>query len=416
MVSARLISVGDELLIGRTVDTNASATQRRLLAYGVRVRGVAVVPDRAEAIAAALDAAADARLVILTGGLGPTPDDLTVASVAAWAGSPLEDDAGVEAALRRWAEGRGVPFGPHLAGQARRPVGFRSLINPAGTAPALVGEARGRVCVLLPGPPSEIAALWPAVETELAARGLLAAAPSTVIRRTCTLPEPEVARRTAPLRDRWPHALWSWWLTRWGVDVQVAAADAAGLDPELGPALDAVLGDRVYARDMAELNDVTVAALRERGATLAVAESCTGGMIGAAITDVSGSSAVFLGGLLTYADAAKGDLLDVPADVLAAHGAVSSPVAAAMAAGARRRLGADYALSVTGIAGPDGGSDDKPVGTTWIGLAAPGGVWTGVHRFRSFRERNRQLAVSHALDALRRHLLTDADPWAGPPA
>lgn len=413
---ARIVSIGDELLCGRTVDTNASATQRRLLAHGVAVTGVHVVPDRAADIASALDAAPRGSLVVLTGGLGPTPDDLSVAAVADWAELPLEADAGVEAALRAWALARGVPFRANLADQALRPAGFRALVNPAGTAPALVGEARGRTCVLLPGPPAEVAALWPAVEAELVARGLLAAAHDRQLRRTCGLPEPEVARRTTPLRDRWPDALWSWWLTRWGVDVQVAAVGAGALPAELGPALDAALGTHVYADSLTDLNAVAVAALRESGRTLATAESCTGGLIGAAVTDVPGASAVYLGGVQSYADAAKRDLLGVPPALLAAHGAVSGPVAAAMAAGARDRLGADYALAVTGIAGPDGGSEEKPVGTTWIALAAPDAVWTGCHRFRSFRERNRELAVSHALDALRRHLGGGGDPWAAPPA
>lgn len=415
-MSARLVSVGDELLNGRTVDTNAGDTQRRLLARGVPVTGVAVVPDRPDAIAAALDATPAGSLVVLTGGLGPTPDDLTVAALAAWAGLALEEDAEAAAALRARAAARGLDYGPHLAKQALRPVGFRALINPAGTAPALVGEAGGRLCVLLPGPPPEIAALWPGVEAELAARGILADAHACVLRRTCALSEPEVSRRTESLRKRWPDALWSWWLTRWGVDVQAAAAGPDALPPELGPALDAALGDGVYADRLEGLNDVVVAALRDRGATLAVAESCTGGLLGAAITDVPGASEVFLGGVLSYADAAKRALLDVPADLLATHGAVSGPVAEAMAAGARRRLGADFALAATGIAGPGGGTDAKPVGTTWLALAGPDGVWSGRRRFRSFRERNRQLAVSHALDALRRHLREGRDPWAEPGA
>jgi nicotinamide-nucleotide amidase len=205
---------------------------------------------------------------------------------------------------------------------------------------------------------------------------------------------------------------WSWWLTRWGVDVQVTALTDDPLPPALAEALDSALGDHVYAEDMTDLNAVVVNALSAKGWTMAVAESCTGGLIGAAITDVEGASAVFNGGALTYANSAKTNVLNVSEGLLAEHGAVSSPVAEAMATGARSLLGCDVALSVTGIAGPDGGSDDKPVGTTCIGLASPHGVWSKRLRFRSFRGRNRELAVSHALDAMRRYLASSTTPWS----
>ncbi len=412
MVSARIISIGDELLCGRTIDTNASRTQRRLLAHGITVGGVAVVPDTPQAIAEALAATPVSALVVITGGLGPTPDDLTVAAVAAWAEVALANDAGIERDLRALAANRGFPYGPNLAKQALVPSGFLALKNPAGTAPGLVGQAKERLLVLLPGVPAEVDALWPLVEAELVNRKILGTERSRVLRRTCGLSEPEVDRRTDPVRKQWPKLAWSWWLTRWGVDVQVSALTDEPLPSALADALDAVLGGHVYARDMTDLNAVVVDALSARGWTMAVAESCTGGLIGAAVTDVVGASSVFTGGALTYANSAKTDVLNVPEDLLKEYGAVSEPVAQAMATGACSLLGCDVALSVTGIAGPDGGSEDKPVGTTCIGLASPLGVWSRRLRFRSFRGRNRELAVSHALDAMRRHLASGISPWS----
>ena len=411
MVSARIISIGDELLCGRTVDTNASRTQRRLLAHGVPVHGVAVVPDTPEAIAVALDAVPEGSLVVMTGGLGPTPDDLTVDAVAAWSKLVLEVHLPTDIILRERAADRGIPFGPNMVKQTLVPVGFEALNNPAGTAPGLIGDALGRLLVLLPGVPIEVDALWPQVEQALIRRGVFGDAAPRVLRRTCGLSEPEVDRRTAPFKEMYPDLIWSWWLTRWGVDVQVSTAGKQMLPQELCARLDAVLGEHVFAVDMIELNDVVVRNLQDRGWTLALAESCTGGLVGGAITDVPGASSVFLGGAVSYADMVKSRFLDVPQDLLGEHGAVSEPVARAMAVGARSLFGSDVAMSVTGIAGPDGGTPGKPVGTTCIGLASPFGVWSHRLRFQSFRIRNRELAVAHVLDALRRHLASGRSPW-----
>lgn len=410
---ARIVSIGDELLCGRTVDTNAHDTQVRLLRRGVPVIGVEVVLDTDAAIAAALERTVDVDLVVVTGGLGPTPDDLTVDAVCAWAGLATAPDTDIERHLRDLAAARGFPFGPHMEKQCRVPEGFTPLINPAGTAPGLVGPARGRTVVLLPGVPSEVAALWPSVEEELERAGLLGPPPAAVLRRTAGLSEPALAADTAPVRDRWPDLSWSWWLTRWGVDVQAAAAPGTEPPQELGAVLDDVLGDQVYSRELTDLNTVVLGLLEARGLTVAVAESCTGGLVGASLTDEPGSSSVFRGGILAYADDVKRDRLCVPAELLAAHGAVSGPVAEAMAAGAREAVGADIAVSVTGIAGPGGGTDAKPVGTTWFGLSSADGCWSSTLRFRSHRDRNRRLAVAQSLDALRRHLESGGDPWAG---
>jgi nicotinamide-nucleotide amidase len=398
----RLIAVGDELLAGRTSDTNSTAVQRALR---VPVQGIAVVGDQQAAIVAALAATELGAVVIVYGGLGSTADDLTREAIAAWAGVPLDVDDDLAVELAEQARRRGFAVCAATFRQAEVPRGLTPVRNPVGSAPGLVGELGGRWLAVLPGVPAELQGLLPLVRERLAAAGVLPAPPASRLWRVAQMAEMPVARLCEPVRERHPGLGWSWWLVKWGIDVQVSthiggetALDAAAAE------LDDILGERVYAREMVSLPRVVLAVLVARGQTLAVAESCTGGLLGAAVTGEPGSSAAFLGGVLTYADAAKRDLAGVDEDLLDAHGAVSREVAAAMARGARERLGADHALAVTGIAGPDGGTAAKPVGTTWIALAGPDGVHAGCYRFTADRARNRALAVNAALDALRRSL------------
>lgn len=413
---AWVLSVGDELLCGRTVDTNAGEIQRELAARGVAVGRVSVVPDDRDAIAAALSETPAGALVLVTGGLGPTGDDLTREAVANWAGAPLEPDPDIAAAFRERCRRRGVKCSEGLLRQAMAPRGMRALANPVGTAPALVGELGGRRLALMPGVPAEMRALLPGVLDALGARPGDSAAPPSLRLRTAQIFESVLAGICAPIRAAHPGTRWSWWLSPWGVDVQVGAASAGPQDAaEFAAAageLRSALGTAVYAENGVGLPEVVQDLLVADGGTLAVAESCTGGMLGAAVTGVPGSSAVFLGGILSYADRIKESLLGVEPGVLAEHGAVSGECALQMASGCREALAGDYALAVTGIAGPDGGTPAKPVGTTWIALASPSGVWARAYRFPAGRERNRILTVAAALDSLRRHL---QDPGRGSP-
>jgi len=401
-VSVRLIAVGDELLIGRTSDTNSTAVQRAL---GVPAAGVQVVNDEPQAIVAALRATEPGAVVLVYGGLGSTADDLTRDAIAAWAGVPLDVDDDLAAELAERARERGFAVCAATFKQAQVPRGLTPVRNPVGSAPALVGELGGRWLAVLPGVPAELRGLLPLVRERLVTAGVLPAPPASRLWRVAQMAEMPVARLCEPVRERHPGLGWSWWLVEWGVDVGIsapaggeAALDAAGAE------LDDILAERVYARELVTLPRVVLEALVARGQTLAVAESMTGGKLGAAITGEAGSSAAFLGGVLTYANTAKRDLAGVGEEVLAEHGAVSRQVAEAMARGARARLGADHALAVTGIAGPDGGTAVRPVGTTWIALAGPDGVHAGCYRFTADRARNRALAVNAALDALRRSL------------
>ncbi len=401
----RIISIGDELLEGRTSDTNSTRIQRALGRHDVTVRDIVVVPDREDAIGGALDRTEPGDIVFVTGGLGSTRDDLTREALSAWAGVPLHFREDVAAWIADRRQRRGFPRLVEGDKQALVPAGCEAVPNPVGSAPGLVGVLHGRRVAVLPGVPAEMQALLPDVLAVLTRLGALPAARETRLWRTAQVAELPVARLTEPVRAMFPHLTWSWWLVEWGVDVRIGGE--VGQESDLDAAaheLDRILGDTVYAREMIDLTRVIQDLMIHRGQTLAVAESCTGGLLGAAITAQDGSSAYCLGGVLSYANSVKQDLLMVdPAD-LERHGAVSRPVAEQMARGARVRTGADYALAVTGVAGPGGGTDEKPVGTTWIALAGPESVVSAMYRYTGDRERNRRLATAGALDMLRRVL------------
>ncbi len=409
------IAVGDELLAGRTAETNSRDIQRALARHVVGVRRVTVVPDDPGAIAAALTATEPGGIVFLTGGLGSTPDDLTRQAVADWAGVTLATAPEVLARLEDRCRRRGVPCGDWLLKQAQVPVGLTPLENRAGSAPGLIGRLADRTLVILPGVPSELRALLPGALAWLQAEGLLPPASPALLLRTAQVAETVLVDRCRPVIGANPGLHWSWFLVTWGVDILVTLPggrdDPARLAP-LEQDLRERLGRVVYATEAKDLTTVIQEKMIALGKTLAVAESCTAGLLGARLTDNPGSSTFFRGGVMAYADPVKRDLLGVPADVLASEGAVSRRTAAAMATGCRERLETDFALAVTGIAGPDGGTEAKPVGTTWIAVAAGEEVFTGCYRFPGSRRRNRQLTVAAALDTLRR--LLETGPGEGP--
>lgn len=417
LVTVRIIAVGDELLEGRTADTNSGRIQRALGSHAVQTAGIQVVPDDEKAMAQALDRTEPGDLVFVTGGLGSTPDDLTRDVVARWAGVSLAEDPQVRAALEeRWRR-RGVPVSPGVTRQCQLPLGMTALANPVGSAPGLVGRLGGRTLVLLPGVPQELTGLLPLVTRWLAEQDLLPAPRPTLLWRTAQIAELTVVKLLAEVQQSHPGLIWSWWLTDWGVDVRAAVAprdlQAALVLEEAGREVDRILGHLVYNRSLISLPETIQQIMLERGQTLAVAESCTAGLLGARFTDAAGSSGFFRGGILAYADEVKRELLGVPAADLADHGAVSREVVLAMARGVRSRLDTDYALAVSGISGPDGGSEEKPVGTTWVAVAGRDHAWAGRYRFPGDRERNRMLTVAAAADTLRRVLEFGEEraPW-----
>jgi nicotinamide-nucleotide amidase len=413
----RIIAVGDELLEGRTADTNSRRIQRALGSHAVQVAGIEVVPDTFAAISAALERTAAGDLVFMTGGLGSTPDDLTRDAVAGWGGLTLAEDSSVRAALeKRWRK-RGMKSSPGIVRQCQVPEGMTPVTNPVGSAPGLVGLVNGRILVMLPGVPAEMAGLLPLVVVWLNGEGYLPPERQTLLWRTAQAPELAIVRRCRKFVDAFPHLAWSWWLTDWGVDVRVAGS---GSDAQVTTDLQEVdrllgkeLGQLVYNRQMKTLPATIQSIMLARKQTLAVAESCTAGMIGARLTDEPGSSGFFRGGVMAYADEVKQSLLAVPHQVLQDQGAVSEETVRHMAEGCRRSLGTDYGVAVSGISGPDGGTEEKPVGTTWIAVATPSGVFAGHYRFPADRDRNRLLTVAAALDSLRKILESgdDVSPW-----
>jgi nicotinamide-nucleotide amidase len=402
-MKAAILSIGDELILGQTQDTNARWLGARLADRGVPCVQFRVVPDDLAAQAAALrELAAVAQVVIVTGGLGPTDDDLTreALRVAMGDANPLVLDAPSLEALDRWFTHRGRSMPDINRRQAMRPSGAECLRNDFGTAPGLRGTVGGATIVCLPGPPREMEPMFDQFVLPLLPKQAM----TTGVVHAFGQGESFLAERLGDRMHRDRNPLVGTTASGSVVSARVrgrdAAAEPAAMQTELA-AIEALWKPFAFGRGTTTLAGALGAALRERGLTMALAESCTGGLAGSLVTAESGSSAWFMGGLMTYANEAKRDLCGVPEALIAEHGAVSAPVAAALARGARERLRADWAASITGVAGPNGGSDAKPVGTVYIGVSGPD--FESVRRFRYPGERAivRDRAAKTALVLLR---------------
>ncbi|HEX2095550.1 MAG TPA: competence/damage-inducible protein A [Longimicrobiaceae bacterium] len=416
---AALLAIGDEIVSGLTLDTNSGFLAEQLRAIGVEPVAGFSAPDDERAIARAFERALEeADVAISTGGLGPTSDDLTTATVARMAGRALRLDEPSLQIIEGRFRARGIEMSPNNRKQALFPEGSTIVPNPLGTAPGFICPvARGgaiRHVVCLPGVPSEMRRMT--VETVVPwLEGLRPGRRfASRVFSTFGLPEsrvdellagvifPEEAR--VAYRAAFPK-------------IQVRLTVSGGPEEELEGHLDELerrvrerLGDHVYAVGDEGMEETVGKLLRERGLTLAVAESCTGGLIGHRITEVPGSSAYFLLGVVTYANEAKERILGVCPETLEVHGAVSTRTAEEMAIGARRISRADLGLATTGIAGPGGGTPEKPVGTVCVALAWEEGVWS---RRYDLGERSRDwvkgMTAQIALDRVRRHLLEPAE-------
>ncbi|HEX6989139.1 MAG TPA: competence/damage-inducible protein A, partial [Bacillota bacterium] len=363
-MKAELVCIGTELLLGETLNTNAQYLGQHLADLGIDVYRRAVVGDNlARAQEAVAQALARADVVLTTGGLGPTMDDVTREVIAAVTGRPLRRDPALAAALASDLEARGLAVTETQLRQALLPEGAEALPNPYGTAPGIWVEVDGRVVCALPGPPAERRPMFTA-QVEPRLRRLLPGGAAGLHRRilkVCGLPEAEVEDRLADLIARQSDPTIAPYAKSGEIHLRLATkasdpADAAARFDGLEAEIRRRLGWHLFGRDDDTLPGVVGRLLAARGLTLAAAESCTGGLLGARITDVPGSSAYFLLSVVAYSNHAKQRVLGVPGDLLAAHGAVSEPVALAMAEGARRVAGADVGLGVTGIAGPGGGT------------------------------------------------------------
>ena len=414
--SVEVLAVGDELLIGDIVNGNAAWIGAQLTAAGLAVTGSAVVGDDIGRIAGAVREALDrADALIITGGLGPTQDDLTREGLAAVAGVALHRDPELERRLRERfaAVRRDVPDMNFR--QADVPAGAAPLPNPRGSAPGLRMELADGVVYALPGVPREMQAMVEqTVLPDLLARVDRPVAIVARTLRTAGVWESEVAQLLAPEVERCAETgnptiafLAGGGQVRVRILATAATTDEArALVAPVEQFARARLGEAVYGVDDDTLDGVVHRLLAARSATVAVAESLTGGLLGAALTAMPGSSATFRGGITAYATDAKAGVLGVPAEILDRHGAVATETAEAMAAAARERLGATYGLALTGVAGP-GEQEGNPPGTLHIGLAGPAGVRSWSTRLPGDREWVRQLAVIAALDRLRRHLTAE---------
>jgi nicotinamide-nucleotide amidase len=413
--TAAILLTGNELLRGVIADRNGPHLAANLEHTGFTLRRTVVVGDELEDIRAGLRLVLDAAdLVVTSGGLGPTHDDRTVEALAQVAGVELELDEPVLARITRWtdqvAERYGYDRARFDAGnrkQAMIPRGAE-VLGIAGTAPALVMPVDGSWVVVLPGVPSELRRLW-AMAAEHASLGPLfgrAEPRRQWLIRTYGIGESHVADLFAEAGGDPDGVQTSICARNFEIEIDIRAeprAEAGGA--ELAARMTAALGENVFSTDERTLPEIVIDALRERGWTAATAESCTGGMVAARLTEIPGSSDVFLGGVVSYSNELKTALLDVPEDVLAEHGAVSAETAAAMAEGARARLGADVAVSVTGVAGPGGDTPEKPVGLVHLHVATPDGGMGRRMDVPGDRASVRGRAAAAALQLLRAHVV-----------
>lgn len=404
-----IVTIGNEILSGRTLDTNFAFLARALEAVNVQVAWHTATADTGDRIGEALSRAlARADGVVMTGGLGPTPDDVTRKAVATVLGRPLQLEESVLAHIRERARRFGPKLPASFESQALIPRGAQVWMNPQGSAPALLILQGDKPVILLPGVPHEMETLTGEfVVPYLANRS--GRRVETFTLRTAGPFETQLQEAIGTLPQNWPGASLAYLPSFFGVDLRVTVT---GEDPSLveqvtGRAYDelkALVGPVIYAEGTRAMEEVVGEILVQSGLRLATAESCTGGLLAKRITDVPGSSRYFERGFVTYSNEAKIELLGVqPAD-LQTHGSVSTPVAEQMAAGACHRARVEVGVGITGIAGPEGGTAEKPVGTVFIAVASPRGVASRPYRFTGSRFLIRERAAQSALDLMRRHL------------
>jgi nicotinamide-nucleotide amidase len=410
-----VVTIGDELLLGYTIDTNAAHLARELAGLGVEIVRRSTCGDDAALIADTVRDALDrSGAVITTGGLGPTSDDLTKQSIAALFGRGMVlDEEHLEWMRQRWAaRWPERPMPPANRQQAMIPAGAHKLANHHGSAPGIwLEDAQGRWVAMLPGVPREMRGmladtLLPRIASRI--EGARRVVRSRTLRST-GVAESLVAEYVAGIPGGLGDVQLAYLPNVDGVDLRatVRNADPDDADARLAVAADRLrtaLGAAIYGEGTTDLAAVVLERCRARGITIAVAESCTGGLLGARLTAIPGSSEVVRGGVIAYDNEVKRTMLGVSDSAIAGHGAVSEPVARAMASGARRTLGASAALAITGIAGPGGGTAEKPVGTVWVALDLEGRVEASLLRLWGDREEIRQRSAQAALNLLRRAL------------
>ena len=410
-MNAEIITIGDEILIGQIVDTNAAYIAQRLNATGVTVSERSSVGDRAEQITRAIEQSMQrCDVVIITGGLGPTKDDITKTTLAKMFGGQMRTDERVKEHVRSMLALRGIEFNELNRSQAEVPESCEVLFNAHGTAPGMWFERDGKVVISLPGVPFEMRHL---MEDEVLPRLKSRFSLRQVVHRTLItagIAESMLAARIADWEDALPDYLRLAYLPAPNiVRLRLSAYDVEGERAEREieeqfRLLEQIIPDNIVGFEGATLQEQVHNLLLESGKTLAVAESCTGGSISAKFTAMAGASAYFLCGVTAYANEAKCNLLGVDATLIERHGAVSEEVARAMAEGVRRVSGADFAAATTGIAGPTGGSEQKPVGTVWFAVASERGTVAMMRNSGTDRGQVIDRATAYAIEFLRDHI------------
>lgn len=413
-MKAEIIATGTELLLGETLNTSAYYLTGKLSALGIEVDYHTTVGDNPERLEQVLrQAIGRSDLLITTGGLGPTADDLTKELVAKVLDLKMELDASSLEQIKKFFARRKAPMPSSNEKQAYFPKDSKILPNPIGTAPGAIIEKNGKTVIILPGPPFEMRPMFDNYacmelqriiepqaermnERVLKIFGMGESAIEEVLGELMSLPNPTMALLAK----------------RAEMHIRLVARSSETTSGEAEELLDCAeaeirrrLGDKVFGRDQETMIGIVGRNCKNKHLTIATAESCTGGLLGAALTQESGSSEFYLGGVVSYANSVKQGLLGVSEESLKTFGAVSEEVAKEMAEGIRTKVGSDLAISTTGIAGPDGASDEKPVGLVYIGLATPEGVYVKKFQFYGERESVRQLTVQAALNRVRQYML-----------
>ena len=408
-----LVTIGDELLLGFTIDTNAAHLARALASIGMHIVQRTTIGDEEEQIARSVREALDRTgAVITTGGLGPTSDDITMQSIGGLFGRPMRLDAAHLAWMQeRWTRRFNRPLPDANRKQAMLPDGATKLENRHGSAPGVwLEDDQGRWVAMLPGVPREMRGmLADTLLPVLAARAIGGTVVRSLTLRTTSIAESLLADKIDTMAGGPLDVALAYLPSVAGVDLRLtvkdrASADAHNVLESAAARLRGLLEESIYGEEETDLAAVVLDLCRTRGLTLGVAESCTGGLLGERLTAIPGSSDVTRGGVIAYHDDIKRDLLGVSESVLLEHGAVSEEVARQMAAGARRVANSSIGVAITGIAGPGGGTDAKPVGTVWIAVDVNGDAQTRLLRLWGDRDEIRQRSAQWSLDLLRRRL------------
>lgn len=417
-----LVTLGDELLLGLTANSHLTWIGAQLGRRGVQLNRNVTISDDADVIARQFrESWSRADVVITTGGLGPTCDDRTREVIAEVLGQELVFDPAIMTAIEERFAKFNRTCTPNNRKQAFRFSRGEVVPNPNGTAPGLWAQQDGKVLVMLPGPPNELQPMFTDQVLPLLARlGLVSETESYIQIRTAGVGESMLETRFQPIFDRFPGLGIAYCAHQWQVDCRVSSADGKYSRATLEMIADecaALLGDDFVCFGHDSLAKVAADHLRQSGRTLAVAESCTGGLLANSFTDVCGASKFFMGGIVGYSNDAKMLLLDCPECLLSQHGAVSAECAVAMACGVAEQLSADYGLAITGYAGPTASgkcADDNGVGTIYIGLHSPAGDWSKKLSYPGQRLTVKQRAVTAAIDWLRREIVREARRAASP--